>query len=94
MARVKVSHTAATVIAEGPGSVILRNNTGTDPVFLEVGAAQLPGGAPKPVASESTGYEWKTADGPLVLSLANGAVLTGIAKAAEQEVMVLRDGPR
>lgn len=96
MARVKVA-TTATVIATGPGSVLINNVTETHPIWLEVGVYSgggQEGGTPKPIATEAEGYEYKAKAGPLVISLANGAVLTGITVTAEQEVHVLRDGPR
>lgn len=97
MARVKVGTSEAVQVAVGPGSVLLRNITATDPVFLEVGAAPTDEGGSgtiKPAATLAAGYELKTADPPLVVSLAVGSVLTAIAETAEQELMVLRDGPR
>jgi hypothetical protein len=97
MARVKVPSTEAVQVAVGPGSVLIRNITATDPVFLEVGAAPADEGGSatiKPAATLAAGYELKTADAPQVISLANGSVLTAIAETAEQELMVLRDGPR
>lgn len=96
MARVKVL-TTAVVIAEGPGSVLIRNVTETQPIFLEVGTLSGgagAGGTPAPIATEAGGYELPAKAGPTVVSLANGVVLTGIAKTAEQELHVLRDGPR
>lgn len=96
MARVKVPHTEAVVIAEGPGSVWIENPAEAKAIFLEVGtlSAGSEGGTPKPIATEAAGYQWKAKAGPMAVSLAQGTVLTGIAETEEVEVHVLRDGPR
>lgn len=74
-----------TLIAENtdqaPLSIVMKNRTGTESVFL--------GGA---AVTTATGYEWQTTDGPLSVDLLYREKLWGIVATNAQTLHVLKGG--
>lgn len=74
-----------TLIAENtdqaPLSIVMKNRTSTESVFL--------GGS---AVTTATGYEWQTTDGPISVDLAYREKLWGIVAVATQTLHVLKAG--
>lgn len=84
--RATVGSASAALATADPSAVdsafLLKNMTGTAPIYLEVGSA----------ATTTNGFRWDPTDGPMSLTLDKGEVLYAISGGADQTVHLLRAG--